>query len=111
MKWIKKGLIFKTDGNKSWSKTHTTHPIPFEIDEHTLRIFYTSRDYDQRSRISFIDVDKKNLTDIKYVHQEPIFDLGKLGTYDDRGNTSSFVLKKGNKNYCRYDHPICSNNY
>lgn len=90
--WRKKGKIFENNKSFVWSKTHTTLPTPFLFDEDTLRILYTSRDSDQRSRISYIDVNPEKPNEILYVNPNPILSLGELGTFDDRGLTSSFIL-------------------
>nr|WKN36979.1 hypothetical protein K4G66_31930 [Tunicatimonas sp. TK19036] len=91
----KVGLIFSVDNLVyDWAKSHTALPTPYLFNSDTLRIFYTTRDEDQRSRISFIDVEKNNPLKVKYIHDKPILTLGKLGTYDDRGHTSSQVVYK-----------------
>ena len=95
--WERKELIFKCDPSKfEWSKTHTMLPTPVILNTDTIRVFYTTRDSNQQSRISFIDIDKHSQT-IKYIHQSPILPLGDLGTFDDRGHTSSQLLKVDNK--------------
>jgi hypothetical protein len=94
--WIKKGVIYATSGDFEWSKTHTTLPTPLIVDDRTLRIYYSSRDKDQKSRISYIEVDIDNFSHIKYIHRSPVMSLGKLGNHDDVGHTSSFFLKHQN---------------
>ena len=95
-KWIKKGLIYKTSGDFEWSQTHTALPTPLIVDGCSLRIFYSSRDKDQQSRISYIDVDIDDFAHIKYIHHSPVMRLGRLGSHDDVGHTSSFFLKHQN---------------
>lgn len=99
-KWEKKGKIFEKQNKYSWSKTHSTLPTPFLLNDKILRIFYTTRDNEQKSRISFFDVNSENLSNILYIHNKPILSLGEIGNYDDRGMTSSFVLPiRKNKYY------------
>lgn len=102
-KWGKKGRIFVTDKSFEWSQTHATLPTPYLIDENTLRIFYTSRDIEQKSRISYIDVNPSNPQEIFLINKTPILELGELGTFDDRGMTSSFLLKINEKLYFYYN--------
>lgn len=101
--WNKKGKIFETDKLFSWSQTHSTLPTPYLINETTLRIYYTSREANQRSRISYIDVNPDNPKQILFVNPDPILDLGELGTFDDVGMTSSFVLPMGDQLYFYYN--------
>lgn len=97
MKWIKKGRIFYTDGRYKWSKTHTALPTPLIFNDQILRIFYTSRDDSQQSRISFFDVDASDFSSIVNVYEFPILELGGLGTLDDKGHTSSFIFQNGDR--------------
>jgi len=101
--WKKKGKIFERNKSFGWSQTHSPLPTPYLIDENTLRIYYTSRDSDQRSRISYIDVNPDNPQEILFVNPDPILDLGELGAFDDRGMTSSFMLPIKDQLYFYYN--------
>ena len=103
LSWIKKGKIFSTDASLPWSQTHTALPTPYLIDENTLRIYYTTRDSESRSRISFIDVNPENPSEILHIHKEPVIDLGDLGMFDDRGLTSSQIIPVNNQLYFYYN--------
>ena len=100
--WEKKGKIFETKKELNWSKTHTALPTPFFINSNVLRIYYTSRDKDQKSRISYLDVDSNNPLNILKIHDNPILELGSIGTLDDVGMTSSFLLPIEDKYYFFY---------
>ena len=76
MKWIKKGLIYKPDGDKYWNKSHAQVPTAMLIADDVIRIFYCSRDLDNRSYTSYIDVDAFNPSNIIYIHNEPILEFG-----------------------------------
>lgn len=102
-KWLKKGRIFKTNGFFEWSKTHTALPTPVLLDKNVLRIFYSTRDSEQRSRISYIDVNPDNPQRVEYIHDKPIMDLGGIGTFDDRGMTTSFVKQINDEFYFYYN--------
>lgn len=101
--WKKKGKIFERNQSFDWSQTHSPLPTPYLLNEDTLRIFYTSRDSEQKSRISYIDVNPDDPQEIIYVNPKPILDLGGLGTFDDRGMTSSFVLPVKDEYYFYYN--------
>lgn len=87
MEWIKKGRIFINSG---------MIPTPDELGR---KIYYSSCDSYGRARVHSLDysiVDNKiNLSNIS----ESLFDLGKVGTFDDNGCvvTSIVTLDNGDK--------------
>ena len=97
----KKGFIFSTDGSQPWSKTHTQVPTVDVIGE-KFRIYYSTRDNQNRSLTSYIDVNANNPQEILYVHNKPILDFGKLGTFDDCGVMPSFVINFKNRKLMYY---------
>ncbi len=94
--WVKKGLIYKPDGALGWNKTHAHVVCANEIDKDTLRIYYSARDEKGRCQASFLDLDKNNLTTIKYIHPITILELGKKGTFDDCGIMPTWLLNHPN---------------
>jgi hypothetical protein len=101
--WAKKGIIFKPNDRFPWSKTHSTLPTPIQLSAHRLRVFYTSRDVEQMSRISFVDISVENPSSVLFISSEAILDVGQLGTFDDRGLTSSHVMRVGDCHYLYYN--------
>ncbi len=103
MSWEKLGLIFDLKVQKpSWLKSHAMMPTALEM-ENCIRLYYTGRHLDGKSRITFIDVDKNNPQKIIYVHDEPLLEIGKIGTFDDCGTVATFVLKKDGLIYLYYN--------
>ena len=100
--WIKQGLIFNVDGDLDWNKSHCQVPIVDVISDDTLRIYYATRDEAGKSRTSFIEVDSENPKSIKYIHKEPILDLGASGTFDDSGIMPTSILTIDEKKYLYY---------
>ena len=45
-KWHKKGLIYCPSGD-GFFKTHATRPVPYQLNDEVLRIFFCSRDDDE----------------------------------------------------------------
>jgi len=102
MNWTRKGLIFKPSGEFSWSQTHAQVPLVEKRSEKVLRIYYTTRDEENRSRPTYIEVNADNPTEILYIHDKPILDLGQPGTFDDSGVMCSDVLTVDDKTYFYY---------
>ncbi|MDT0556020.1 hypothetical protein [Patiriisocius hiemis] len=102
MKWEKKGLIFKPTGEHEWSKSHAQVPFALLLNEKQLRIFYSTRNKDSASSVSFIDVDPKMPSKILYIHQKPVLTKGSPGAYDDSGTMPSWFLYHEGKLYLYY---------
>lgn len=101
MEWTKHGLIFVPDGQQVWNLSHAAVPT-VDILDHCWRIYYASRDRDNRSYTSFIDVEIGNPKKVLYIHEQPILPLGKLGTFDDSGVMPSWVTSVGALKYLFY---------
>ena len=93
MAWVKKGLIYCSQGKFQWDISHSQVPTPFLLNDSLLRIFYSARNVENQSLISFIDVSANNPSEVLYIHPEPILTLGTPGTFDDSGMMPSWVIK------------------
>jgi hypothetical protein len=102
MDWQKIGLIFKHDQNYFWSKTHAQVPTVDILSDKVWRIYYSTRDESNQSRISYFDVEAGNPCHVIYKHDLPILQLGKLGAFDDAGMMPSSVLTVGGVKYLYY---------
>ena len=83
--WLKKGVILNIENYNDWMVSHACVPTAISIDENTVRIFYAPRNKNGKSIPTYFDVDSKNPTKVKYIHDKPILELGQLGTFDDDG--------------------------
>ena len=95
--WNKLGLVFKPTGEYSWSKSHAQVPFGFPLDKDTIRVFFSTRDEQSRSSVSFVDVDAANPTVVKYVHDQPCLQAGSLGYFDDSGTMPSWFVQMDGK--------------
>lgn len=103
MKWVKKGLIFTPDDRFEWNKKgYASVPTVYKITEDRLRIYYTARDGNNRTNISFIEVDAETPEKILYVHNDSVLTHGKMGMYDDCGAMVSHVIKVENEVWMYY---------
>ena len=102
MKWIKKGLIFEPKGNFDWMVTHASLPIANKIKDDLYRIYFATRDKDNRSYTAYIEMDIKNPKEILYIPENPVLKPGKLGTFDDSGAISSWIVNYNKKKYLYY---------
>lgn len=102
MKWEKKGFIYNTDGAHDWARSYACGPVVDMISDKVWRIYFDTRDDFNHSRVTYIDVEAGNPENILYVHDRPLLDLGKIGTFDDCGITISSLLDHDGKKYMYY---------
>ena len=93
MKWIKKGLIFSPITKFDWNKKgYSSVPTVYKLSEEKLRIYYTARDDENRTNISYIEVEANNPGNILYIHEKSVLSFGKIGMFDDCGAMVSHVI-------------------
>lgn len=89
--WQKKGRIFCPDG-QGYFKTHAARPIPYRLNEETIRLFFSSRDADDRMLPTFIDLEAQDPSRIVKTSDYPLLDLGNPGMFDDSGVTLGSIV-------------------
>ena len=99
--WQKKGLIYCPDGS-GFFKTHAARPVPCLLDENILRIFYSSRDSDDRMLPTFIDVSIADPSKILHINEFPLVELGAPGTFDDSGITIGSIVEVNGRTFIYY---------
>lgn len=99
MRWTKKGLIYCATGAHGFDRSHCHKPTPLLIDSSTIRVFFGVRDEKNATRTTYIDVDAAEPSRVKYVHNRPVLDLGKIGAFDDSGANVSAICRDGDLLY------------
>lgn len=102
MNWEKKGFVYNTAGDHDWNRTYACGPTVFIVSDKIWRIYFDVRDDYNHSRPTYIDVEAGNPKNILYVHDRPLLDLGKIGTFDDSGITVSTVIRVGDEVWMYY---------
>jgi hypothetical protein len=102
MKWEKKGFIFNVDGNYEWMNSYACGPVVDMISDDVWRIYFTTRDTKGRSRPTYLEVEAGNPQKVLYVHDKPLLDIGKIGTFDDCGVSVLSLLDHDGKKYMYY---------
>lgn len=102
IEWEKLGRIFCPTG-EGFFKTHAARPIVVKnADSGRLRIFYSSRDDDDRMLPTFIDVDADDPRRIVATCDQPLTTLGRPGAFDDSGVTLGSAIERDNVLYFYY---------
>jgi hypothetical protein len=102
MEWIKKGLVFKPQGDQEWMLSHAALPLAQRLDENLFRVYFCSRDSKGRAQIGHFDFDPESPTDILYTAHTPTIRVGSLGAFDDSGVTTSCIARQNNTHYQYY---------
>src|SRR5687767_9317544 len=101
-KWNKKEVIYFPNQKFGWNQTHAQCPVVDKLDESKWRIYYSTRNLQGQSQISYIEVEAGNPSNILYEHDQYLFDFGKPGTFDDSGLMPSCIINVGNAKYLYY---------
>jgi hypothetical protein len=102
MRWVKKGLIFKPDGQFDWVMTHAMLPVPDRVHGDLYRIYFSGRDRLNRSSIGYVEVNMNEPKNVLYISEQPVLGLGSLGTFDDNGVTPTWIVNHQDKKYLYY---------
>jgi predicted GH43/DUF377 family glycosyl hydrolase len=85
MSWKRLGVVFAPDGTQPWARSHAALPTPVHVAGDIFRFFYSSRDAENRSHVSWVDVEVSDAPRVLEVAREPVLSPGEDGTFDDSG--------------------------
>jgi hypothetical protein len=101
MEWVKQGLIFEPPDNLDWMATHAAIPFADRADDR-YRIYFSGRDKRGRAQIGYFEIDLANPKETLRVSDRSLVGLGLLGSFDDNGVTSSWIVNYDGKKYQYY---------
>lgn len=93
--WVKQGLVFRPDPSKAWMQTHASIPTLLQLDGSLYRVYFASRDRDNRSHVGYVDIDLESPTKIVGVSPEPVLTPGPLGGFDGDGIYAESICRDG----------------
>ena len=91
--WKKIGRVCKPRKNSYWTRTYCMLPTPVKIKSDLFRVFYSSRNNENKSFITYTDIELKNKIKVISHAKKPCLTPGELGCFDDNGVTPSSVIK------------------
>ena len=91
--WKKLGVIYCPEKTFSWAQSHAMIPTPIQLCDDAVRVYYTTTDKHGVGRPSFIELDSVDLKNVRYVHSDPVLDIGAPGTFDENGVLACSVLR------------------
>ena len=101
LNWNKQGVVFNVKGEYDWNKSHAQVPV-IDVLKDRYRIYYSTRNANGKSNISYIEVAIDNPLNIIYQHNKTLLEFGKLGAFDDSGIMPSSIVNVGNKKFLYY---------
>jgi hypothetical protein len=97
MLWTKKGHIFTANSEFEWMKSHAANPFAIKLSDDIYRIFFTVRDSNSRSYITYGDFDVANGFKLIQLSPIPVLEPGEPGLFDDSGVAVGYVLSIDNE--------------
>jgi len=102
MKWTKQGLVFKVSGEKTWMQSHAVVPFAEHLQDDLFRIYFSTRDGNNKSNLGYIEIDISNPNKILKMTSNAILTPGDLGTFDDSGAMGSCIVNFKDSKYLYY---------
>lgn len=102
MRWRKLGHVYAPDGSKPWMRTHAANPVPEHLSADRFRIYFSARDSENRSSISFVEIDLNAPSVVLREADAPVLGPGELGMFDDSGCSIGCIVKVGDARFLYY---------
>ena len=83
-------------------RSHAANPVAEPIGGSEIRVYFSSRDADNRSSIASIDISLDDPTTILREASEPVLTPGDLAMFDDSGASIGCIVPVGQKRYLYY---------
>jgi hypothetical protein len=92
MKWRKLGRIFCPEGEYEWMQSHAANPSAVPLGGGYFRIYFSSRDAQNRSSICWVDIDIRSPTKVLRITDSPTISPGRPGSFDDSGASMGCIV-------------------
>ncbi len=102
MRWSKQGVIFCPDRESDWMVSHAANPIAEPLGGTRVRIYFTCRDAQNRSSITYLETDLRRPREILMVHDRPLLAPGTAGSFDDSGAAMGCVVEADGRRFVYY---------
>ena len=102
MQWKKLGKIFCPAGDVEWMSSHAAVPIAENIGGDVFRIYFSSRDSQNRSHTGYVVIDINDPEEILDISVTPVLSPGNLGEFDDSGAMATWLAVNDDKRYLYY---------
>src|SRR5258706_7751861 len=102
MRWRKLGRVFCPDRIAPWMVSHAANPVAESRGESVCRIYFSTRDDQNRSSIAWLELDLRAPTKVLRIAEQPILTPGRIGAFDDSGVSMGSIARAGADRYLYY---------
>lgn len=102
MRWTKLGRMFCADNQFAWMRTHAANAVADPLDDHRLRVYFSTRDNENRSSIGVAEADVRRPNEVLRLEPEPVLAPGPIGTFDDSGVSMGCLVHLQGKCFLYY---------
>ena len=99
MKWRKLGRVFCPEKTAPWMQSHAANPVGEILDGDTIRVYFSTRDEQNRSSITTLEFSLSNPQKIVRLSDAPLLTPGKPGLFDDSGVSMGCLEFRNNETY------------
>lgn len=102
MEWTKLGLLFEPPRTSGWLFSHASVPVAHSLGGDRWRVYFSSRDEQQRSYTGFFEFDLSRLDAGVELCPEPVLRPGRRGGFDDAGAMACWLIPDGDDLHLYY---------
>src|SRR4051794_25580035 len=102
MTWKKLGCVFCPDRSQDWMHSHAANPVAESLPNGLVRVYFNSRDSQNRSSIGYLELHLSTTPTIEHVGNQPLLTCGAPGLFDDSGASMGCVVKHRDTRYLYY---------
>lgn len=103
IRWAKRGLLIGPPFLHDWAQSHAMLPCVEPVGGNRFRLYYGSRDADNRSHVARAHLVAEGQTlSVEHVESEPVLGPGELGAFDQDGVTPACLVIDGDRRWLYY---------
>lgn len=102
MTWRKLGLVFSPSAQLPSMQTHASLPIALPIEGNLYRVYFASRDAQNRSHVHFVEFEIESPSNIRRISSAPVLAPAGLGYFDDHGVYPASMVKRKDELFLYY---------
>jgi hypothetical protein len=101
-RWKRLGPVFQPRGERPWMQTHAAVPIAQHLQGDRFKVYFSSRDAQNRSHTGFVVIDLRRPTEILDLSATPVLAPGELGAFDDSGAMATWLVQHEGRSLMYY---------
>jgi hypothetical protein len=101
-RWKKLGLVYQPGGDRPWRLSHAATPVAEVLRGSMIRVYFTSRDANNRSHISCLELDLRRPAIVRGLRDEPLVEPGPAGAFDADGSAMGCLVRDGSRRLLYY---------